>query len=223
MGSLQREIDGEEVLDHLFSILGADAFGVELDPLDGMNLVSYAHDESVGSGGGDDERIGEVGCFGDQGMVAHGGEGGGQVVENPGAIVSDEAFFPMHDVGGVGDFSAKMVNDALVSQADAKERGCEAELLDHFIANAKVGSVCRVARSGGNNDVCRIYFCDVLHGEFVVFFDEGIASESFYIGGQDVGEGVVVIEDEGFHYSPLHLQPPPVSTFGLSILNPSAS
>ena len=50
----------QKILQHLFSVLGEDGFGVELDAVDGQFAVGEAHDFAFGGFGGDFEAGGRV-------------------------------------------------------------------------------------------------------------------------------------------------------------------
>ncbi len=65
----------QEILQQLFSFLGQDGLGVELDAVDGVVFVREAHDFSFFGPGGDVEAIGQGLAFDDETVIARGFEG----------------------------------------------------------------------------------------------------------------------------------------------------
>lgn len=173
---------------------------MKLDAINRVLFVLECHDESVFGAGGD-LQIFRPGFFGDdEGVVAHGFAGVFYVAEDALFGVVDGAGFAVHDDGCADDFAAEGVGDALVSEADAEE-GCVFSQFEYcFEADAKVVGVFRASWSGGEDDVCGVEAADFGEGDFVVAEYDGVAFEFADVLNDVEGEGVVVVDDEGFEF-----------------------
>ncbi len=56
------------------AVVGRDAFGVELDAVDGFGFVGYAHDDAIVGLRGDLQGVGAGFAFDDEGVIAGDGE-----------------------------------------------------------------------------------------------------------------------------------------------------
>src|SRR5688572_33039217 len=82
LGQRMGSVQGEKVLENLHTTLGGDGFRMELDPVNGEFFVLQAHYFPLGGFGGDFEAVRQAGALDQQGMVAGGGEGGGEPGED---------------------------------------------------------------------------------------------------------------------------------------------
>src|SRR3546814_1211525 len=74
----------QEIVEHLVTVLGGDAFRVELHAMDGQIAVTHAHDEAVGAGRVHHQRIRQAFRLDDQRVIARRGEGRGKAREYAG-------------------------------------------------------------------------------------------------------------------------------------------
>jgi len=103
---------------------------VELDAFDFVAAVAEAHDDAVVGFGGDGEFAGQRFFFDDQGMVARGGEGIGQLAEYILVVVMDLAGFAVEELWGAYNLAAKRNANRLMTEADAEDGKLSGEALD---------------------------------------------------------------------------------------------
>src|SRR3546814_15448801 len=86
----------QEIVEHLVTVLGGDAFRVELHAMDGQIAVTHAHDEAVGAGRVHHQRIRQAFRLDDQRVIARRGEGRGKAREYAGCVMADVAGLSCH-------------------------------------------------------------------------------------------------------------------------------
>jgi hypothetical protein len=98
------------------------AFGMELDAMDGAVGVTQSHHQAVPCFCRDNQigwyRI----AFDDQRMIARRGYGRGKASKHAVAFVVHGIRFAMHGGGGTHDFAAEGVPYALMAKTDAQQR-----------------------------------------------------------------------------------------------------
>jgi hypothetical protein len=114
----------------LLAGFGEDGFGVELNALDGEFAVAEAHDDAVLGFGGDVQHARERFALDDEGVVAGGGEGVGEVAEDTLAVMIDRAGFAVEEFGGADDLRTEGRADGLMAQADAENGQLARQPLD---------------------------------------------------------------------------------------------
>ena len=129
-------LEGEKVLEKLFAGISEDGFGVELHAFDFVAAVTEGHDDAVVGLGGDRQLARQGLFFDDQGMVARGGEGIGQLAKNVLAVVMDLARFAMEEFRSADDFASERGANGLVAKAHAEDRKFSGEALDQLDGNA---------------------------------------------------------------------------------------
>lgn len=144
----------KEILYHRMAVFRCDAFGVELDAVDGAGGVAQAHDEAVPRFGCDDQIRGHRFAFDDQRVITGRGDRRGKVAEDAVAFVMNGICFAVHGDGGADNVAAEGVADALVAEAYAEQGNLSfMRQLDEVEANA---SLFRPARPGRENDMRRV-------------------------------------------------------------------
>ncbi len=112
----------EEIAEQVGAFFGQEAFGVELDTMDGVVAVSESHDFEGLAGifdpGGDFEAVRYSFAGDDQAVVAGGLEGVGESGEDALTGVRNHGCFAVHQSGGADDLGAEDISHALVSEAD---------------------------------------------------------------------------------------------------------
>src|SRR6188474_3422571 len=108
------------------------------------------HDQII-PGPGRNAQPGGQGAYRQQRVIAHGAKRRRYALEQPGAGMMDIADTAMHWDGRPLHGAAKTVADALVTQANAKDRPLL--LPDQMSADAEIGIPLRCAGAGGKNDV----------------------------------------------------------------------
>src|SRR6266704_8449 len=94
---------------------------MELHAFDFVAAVTESHDDAVAGLGGDGEFARQGFFFDDQGMVARGGEGIGQLAEDILAVVMDLASLAVKEFRSADYFSAERRADGLMAKAHAKD------------------------------------------------------------------------------------------------------
>src|ERR1700730_399021 len=107
---------------------------MELDAFHWKLFMAQAHDHAgasiLGGVGADFEILRQALFLYDQGVIARGGHGGGQAVEDGFAVVLDFAGFAVHQFGGAHDFAAEGCAYGLMSQADSEYWNLAGEMAD---------------------------------------------------------------------------------------------
>src|SRR5690349_20177677 len=92
-----------------------------------------------------------------------------------------------HDLGAVGGA------DALVSQANAEDRGVRTEVANHVGRDARIGGR---ARPGRYDDALRPQLGDLVEGHRVVSTNERLAAQLSHVPREVVDERIVVVDEE---------------------------
>jgi hypothetical protein len=185
-----QRLECEEVLQQVLTLERQDRLGVELDAVDGEFAVAQAHDLALGGFGGDFERGREGFAFHEQGMVARGLEGIGEVGEDAGVVVLNGRGFAVHESAGADDVATENMADALMPEAYAEEGRIWAEAFDNLVADSGfVGG----ARTRRNTDALGFERGNLIECDFVVALDQWIRAQFAEVLDQVVSETVVVI------------------------------
>ena len=166
---------------------------MELDTVDGEGFVLQAHDFAFGGFRGDFQDVGQGFAFDDEGVIARGLEGRGEIFEDASARVENGRGFAVHEAVGPDHVASVDFADALVTETDAEDRNASSESLYNFAADAGFGWG---AGSGGDDDSLRRELFDLRYGDLVVAHDMEVRPQLAEILDEVVGEAVVVIEDE---------------------------
>ena len=126
----------QEVFQQALAYLGHNRLRVKLDTLNRKPAVTQSHNDAVCCSGADLEAVGQAITHYRQGVVANGGEGVGQTLKEPPAVVVDKRGLAVLDFTGAADPGPVAVADALVSQADAQDGEPAPELTDNLIGYA---------------------------------------------------------------------------------------
>src|SRR5690606_29712774 len=111
----------QEVREDAMSVLGFNAFGMELHTPDRMGAMPQYHDDAVFRIGRDFELPVREGCAVDnERMVARRGEGTVDALEQVASAVPDLAELAMHRRRRTDNIAAKDLADRLVPEADAE-------------------------------------------------------------------------------------------------------
>src|ERR1700730_4985664 len=100
--------------------------------------MAEAHDGAVVGLGGDGQLARQGFTLDDEGMVARGGEGIGELAENVFAVVVDLAGLPVKDFRRANDFSSECRADGLVAEAHAKNLNVPRQALNEVDANSGI-------------------------------------------------------------------------------------
>ena len=195
---LHRRLHVEEVADHLVAALGEDAFGMELDALNGEGAMAQAHNHGVpiavfGGAGGDGQFAGERALGHDERVIAGAGERGGQIVEDALAVVIDGAGFAVHEMGGADDLAAEGLADGLVAETDAEDGHFSGHVANERDENAGLAGC---TGAGREQNALGPQSFHLLDGQLVVAIDLDLCAQFAQVLDQVVGERVVVVEDE---------------------------
>src|SRR3989338_6665713 len=117
---------------------GEDGLRVELDALDGKLSVAQAHDDAVGGGGRDFERIGDRARVHDQGMVARGGKRWWEATKDRLAVVLHLCCLPVDQRRGRNHLSAKNLANPLMAQAHSENWNLAGEVANRLHQDAGV-------------------------------------------------------------------------------------
>src|SRR5450631_1218200 len=112
----------EEVLEDQVTVLGRDAFGVELHPMHGQAAVLQRHHQLIPGLRGDREIPGHRGAIDHEGMIARRLERAVDAAEHALALVAHLGKLAMHGDGGAHHLAAERLADRLVAEADAEHR-----------------------------------------------------------------------------------------------------
>src|SRR5262245_14387693 len=125
----------EEVGEQRVSVLGGDALGVELHPIDGMYLVLQPHDQPVGFRR-HLEVGGQISALNDQGVVAGHLEAARQGTKHALAGVMDLRELAVHRLGRAHDPAAVGLANGLMAEAHAQHGDVGTRRFDQLQADA---------------------------------------------------------------------------------------
>jgi len=177
-------------------MLGRDAFGMELDAMDGQAFVAEAHharpvETGRFAGGVDHQAVGNI--LYHQRVIAGGGIGRGQVCENAAAVMGQIARLAVHQPAA-NHLAAEMLPDRLMAEADTQKRlsggsagGDEIEAHTRFIRRAGAGRY-QIAR--------RILGDGFFGSDGIVAHDLHLRAQFHEIMDEVEGEAVVIVDDE---------------------------
>ena len=172
-------------------MLGGNAFGMELNAVDGQVAMAEAHDRPVVAGGVDEQAVGNI--LHDERVIARRGKGRRDTNEKPGAVMGDRRCLAVHQTAA-HHAPAEILSDGLMAQTHAQQRlACigagthDVEADPGFIGGAGTGREQERFCAGGHG----------LSGR------HGIIADDFHFGAQfheivdEVpGEAVVVVDDK---------------------------
>jgi len=176
------------------AVLGEEALGVELDPLDRQFAVAQAHELSpVDRPGGRLQAL-RQGIVHHQAVVAGGGERRRQAAEDAAAVVADLAGLAMHQPGRPLDHPAEGLADRLVPEADPEQgRALAGGGADQREADAGLGGR---ARPGRDDEVVGLLRHHLLDRAFVIAVDRHLGTQLPQVLDEVVGEAVIVVDDD---------------------------
>ncbi len=173
---------------------------MKLNAKEGLAFVPDGHDQAVVLRFCDElEALGKGVPFSEEGMVAHGFEFLGDIVEQGMAGVLDDAGFPVKDVRCAYNSAAQMMNDALMSKANAQGRDFGGQLGDDLPAYAEVSFALWRSRSGREHDVVWRKALDALKIDLVIAVHDGFMPKLAEVLIEVVGKRVVVVDDKDGH------------------------
>jgi len=156
--------------------------------------VANTHDLAFYGFGGDFEAGGDTFAFDEERVVTGGLKALRHSGENIGVLMLNGRGFPMHEVAGSNDFPTKMLSNALMAEAHAKERNA---CFSRSLGNGKgAAGFIGATGSGGEHDAFGVKRNDLIGGDFVVSVDFLFYTELTEILNQIVGERVEVVDDE---------------------------
>lgn len=112
---------GQEIFQDYFPRRGQEGLRVELDPESRVTLVADTHNDAILRPGRDDKFRGQGFRVQDQGVIAHGGEGTGNISKETIAVVKNPGGFPVHYLRAPDDPGSPGEPEALMPQADAEQ------------------------------------------------------------------------------------------------------
>lgn len=171
-------------------MFGGDAFGVELDSVDGCARVKSAHDYAVFTPGvGDQRRSVRHG----QRVISRGIEGRGQTSEDAVARMADRPGLAMHWRRSVDGHSAGDGN-RLMTQADAEQGPLSFDASRR--ERDRNAGVLRRSRTGRNEQGQRGIGKRLADSNSVVAFDLNRRAQRLEIVDERERETVVVVDDQ---------------------------
>lgn len=196
-GGAARGGEGEvpEVGQDFPAALAADGLGVELHAPEGLFAVAQPHDDAVVGPGDRLQLRRQVGDG--QGVVAHHGQRRRETLEQSGTGVPDLGQPSVHRARRQVHARAEELGDALVAEADAEDG--QPALLDGAPADAEVAGAVRAAGTWRDDDGVEVVDADPRPLVVVADDDRRAAVHFADELEQVVGEGVVVVDQEGSH------------------------
>ncbi len=183
----------QEIPQEVLALGREDGFGMELDAENRQFPVRETHDLTFLGPGRDFQASRQGVPLHDEGMVPRCLKWAGQSGENIFPIVVDRRGLAVHETVRADDIAAVHLSDALVSEADAKDRDFAAEMPDRFAADSRFR---RRAWTRRNHDAFRSERCDFRNRDLVIPPHDDIRSQFAKVLDEVVGERIVVIDDE---------------------------
>lgn len=174
-------------------MLGGDAFGVELDPVNRFFPVLYAHNDSICCFGCDFKNVRQALSFDDERVIARDLQRGGQAGKNTFSAMCDLRCLAVQG-RCFNNLSAEGLSDGLVSQTNAEQRGVSfGGGFDKIKADS---GVIRIAGAGGDDQSCGIQTKDFIDGDAIVAVDLHFGPQISEILDEVVGEAVVIVDED---------------------------
>ena len=179
---------------------------MELHALDVQGLVTQAHDLVDGAvfvlrPGGDLEAVRQGLALDHQRVVTGHGHRHRQAGEHAFVLMENRAGLAVHHLASAHHVAAIGLADALVAQADAKDRQLAGEMQDGFDGHARFG---RRARAGRNDDALGLERLDLGDGQLVIANDVDVGTQLAQVLHHVVGKGIVVVDhQQHFSFNPL--------------------
>lgn len=161
-------LEFEEVFQQAYAPFGCVGFRMKLDAPDRKRLVAEGHDLAFFGVGGHFQAVGERLALDEKRVVAGGGERVFDVLEKFSTVVANRGRFSMHEFGSANDFSAEMLGDALVPEADAEERHFSGKGGNHREADS---SFAGGTGTGRDHEAIRVQGESFFGGDFVAAED----------------------------------------------------
>src|SRR5207248_1347444 len=136
-------------------------------------------------------------AFYDEGMITGSFERLRHTFKNACAVVRNRGSFPMHQFWGAHDFAAENFADALVTEANAKQRNVWPEFTDDVATDSRVA---RPARSRRDADAFWNKLSNVSRIKRIVAFDQNVRAQLAENLREVVGERIVIIDQEEFQH-----------------------
>ena len=143
-------------------------------------------------------RSGKVRIRDHEGMVAAGGKGLRHAAKDTLAVVLHRRELAVHQLRRPHDLAAERDADALMAQADAKQRHRRTEPLNQRHRNA---CILRTSGPWRDDDPIRLQFGNLVERDLVVAFDERRRAQFAEVLGQVERERIVVVDQQN-HYNP---------------------
>ena len=175
-------------------MLGEEALGMELHPLDGELAVAQTHQlAAIDRPGGGDQALRET-LIHHQAVVPCRGEGRRHAGEDAMPVVTDLGGLAMHEPGSALDHPAEGLADRLVPQAHPEQGRAALRCgTDQLQADARLG---RGARTGRNHQMVRLLGHDRGDGALVIAVDLHRGAQLPEILDEVVSEAVVIVDDD---------------------------
>lgn len=166
---------------------------MKLHPFNVVLFVAQSHDQPVARFGGDLQLVRNAVAFDDERVVARRLERIGESGEHARIGVGDHRGLAVHYLGGTNDRSAEHLTDALMPEADTKQRALARRVFDQCIGDASVGGS---AGTRADEDAVwfeRVYAFEV---DLVIAANDRRCAELPDVLDEVVYEGVVVVDDK---------------------------
>ena len=128
----------EEIAQQGRSFGSQNRLGMELDSLHIELPMLHAHDQAFVIGRRDFQTIRQGGAIDDQGMVATGCEGLGEIGVQARSLMVDSGDFSVHRLRRAAYFGAKGFTNDLVAEADPEDGQLSGEIGDDFFTDSSV-------------------------------------------------------------------------------------
>ena len=162
--------------------------------------MAHTHDLAVVGPGGHRQFLGTTRALDRQRVVAVDREGFGQPREHALTGGRDLAGLAVHEVLRPNDLAPKRRADRLVAQAHAEDRQPAGACLDRRHRNARFGRRARPRRYHQPRNAGRDALADLGHADLVVAEHLHLRSQLAEVLHQVVGEGIVVVDHQEFHF-----------------------
>ena len=165
---------------------------MELDAVNGIDLVLYRHDLAVLCRRGNAQTVGDGIGIGGKRMVARNEGGLGTAAEQrTGGVEMNLALLAVHELLCIGDRRAVHGTDRLMTETYAEDRDLYAELSDDL---DDVAGVLRSARSRREDDTVGRQRADLFYRKFIVADDPDVGIDLSDVLVKVVGKAVVIVD-----------------------------
>ncbi len=173
---------------------------MKLDPLHGPSPVPEPHDLPFLRLRADLQAVREGFPLHDERVVAPGGKGAGEPLEDRPPVVEDRGGLAVHDPPRPDDPAAEGVADRLVAQADPHDGDPRVERPDR---RRTVIPACSGEQGPGERKIASGFIASIsIQGDLVVPADGHLLPKLAQVLDQVVGKGIVVVDHQYHGFSP---------------------